>query len=239
MAILAIDTSTLTSSAAVVDEDGTVRAQVTGDPTEHSDRVLTWCADALARAGLAIGDVDAIAVGAGPGSFTGLRIGLATGKGLAYAAGKPLWLASSLAALAYDLAGAIDADDGAFLVPLLDARRGEVYAGFYRWRAGALESAGPERVLPPGELAAAIAAYGDRAHVGGDALAVHAEALAALPASIVCWPGAPATPSAAGVARAAFAGDRTDRLVDGAPAYIRPSEAEVKYPHGVPGALRR
>jgi tRNA threonylcarbamoyladenosine biosynthesis protein TsaB len=237
--ILALDTSTLTASAAVVDADGAVRAQATGDPTVHTDRVLEWCADVLARAGVAIADVDAIAVGAGPGSFTGLRIGLATGKGLAYAVGKPLWLASSLAALAWDLAGAIgDAADDGLLVPVLDARRGELYAGFYRRRGGVIEAVGVERVMPPAELVAAIAAHGGAAHVGGDALRVHAEPLAALPDGVRCWPGAPATPSAIGVARAALAGDRIDRLIAGAPAYIRLSEAEVKYPHGVPGAVK-
>lgn len=233
MAILALDTSTLTPSVAVTTADGAVLAAATGDPAEHSDRVLALCAAVLAEAGLAPGQLDAIAAGAGPGSFTGLRIGLATAKGLAYALRRPLWLASSLAALAWDL----DAPDGALRVPVLDARRGELYAGFYRRHGDALVAAGPERVLPPAELAAAIAAWGaGDVHLAGDALTVHAAALAALPYT---RHAAPITPPAAGVARAALAGDRVDRLATGAPAYIRPSEAEVKYPDGVPGALRR
>jgi tRNA threonylcarbamoyladenosine biosynthesis protein TsaB len=232
--LLALDTSTLTASAAVVALDGTVAAVVGGDPTALTDRVLLLCQQALAQAGVARTAITAIAVGAGPGSFTGLRIGLATGKGLAYGLGVPLWLASSLAALAYDLAAVAPADD-ASLVSALDARRGEIYAGCYRRTAAGLVAIGVERVLPPAALSAALTAP---AHLAGDALTAHAEALAALPAHVTCYPR-PRTPSAVGVATAALAGDRVDRLHHGAPAYIRPSEAEVKYPDGVPGAARR
>lgn len=237
MAILALDTATLTASAAVVGADGTLLAAAAGDPAEHSDRVLALCAAVLEAAGLAAKDLDAIACGAGPGSFTGLRIGVATGKGLAYALGKPLWLASSLAAMAWGLVDAVA--DGALVVPVLDARRGEIYAGFYRRHGAGLVAAGPERVFPPGELVAAIAAHDGAAggagavHLCGDALTVHAAVLADLPAEFTRHPG-PVTPPAHGVGRAALAGDRLDQLSAGTPAYIRPSEAEVKYPHGVP-----
>ena len=73
-------------------------------------------------------DLDAVAIGAGPGSFTGLRIGMATAKGIAFAAECPLWAVSSLAALAH----AAGRDPDAIVVAVLDARRGEVYAGAYR-----------------------------------------------------------------------------------------------------------
>ena len=237
MLILAVDTSTLTGSVAIVDAEGGVRAEVGGDPRAPSDRVVGLCAEAVAAAGIAMTELDAIAVGAGPGSFTGLRIGLATGKGLAYALGKPLWLASSLAALAYDHLPAVA--DGSLIVPALDARRGELYAGFYR-RAGArLIAVGPELVVAPTGLAAAIAAYDQHAEIVGDAVTIYAAALAALPTTMVAVTGARATPSARGVAVAASHGDRGDHLAHGAPTYIRPSEAEVKYPDGVPGAWRR
>lgn len=114
-AILAIDTSTLTASAAVVTLAGAPLAVVGGDPDVRTERVLLVCEQALAQAGVAPSALTAIAVGAGPGSFTSLRIGLATGKGLAYALGVPLWLASSLAALAYDLAAVVPADDALLL----------------------------------------------------------------------------------------------------------------------------
>ena len=235
--LLALDTSTLTASAAVVTLDGAPRAVVGGAPDARTDRVLLLCEQALAAAGVAPRELVAIACGAGPGSFTGLRIGLATAKGLAYALGRPLWLASSLAALAHDLAAAVP-DDGAPLFAALDSRRGEVYAAGFRRTGATLVAATDERVLPPGELAAMLGAVDARAHLAGDALEAHAAALATLPASVTRHP-AVRTPSALGVARAALAGDRRDRMTDGAPAYICPSAAEVKYPDGVPGAWRR
>ncbi|MEZ4401173.1 MAG: tRNA (adenosine(37)-N6)-threonylcarbamoyltransferase complex dimerization subunit type 1 TsaB [Kofleriaceae bacterium] len=236
MPILALDTSTLTGSAAVVADDGALVAVAGGAPGQRSDGILDLARQALAAAGTDRAALTAIAVGAGPGSFTGLRIGLASGKGLAYALGVPLWLASSLAALAWDLAAVVD-DADPLLVPVLDARRGEVYAGFYRRRGPALVAVADEQVLAPGALAQLLAARADRAHLGGDALTVHAAALAALPPTAHRHLDAPATPSAHGVARAALTGDRIDRTRDGAPTYVRPSEAEVKYPDGVPGAL--
>ncbi len=246
--VLALDTATLTASAAVVrlapGLAPDVLAAADAETGSRSERLMPLIVDIMTRAGTAIADVDAIAVGAGPGSFTGLRVGLATAKGLAFAVGKPLWLVSSLAALAWSMRDAA----GALWVPVLDARRGELYAGFYRGDAdGVPRAVAPERVLPPGELAAAIAAaLGDGAAgddgggvaIAGDALVVHAAALAALPPSVRRH-GGRTTPSAVGVAVLAAAGDRADGLALGAPAYLRPSEAEVMYPDGVPGALRK
>lgn len=231
--ILAIDTATLTASAAIV-RDGATLAAGDADTGSHSERLMPLIAELMAEVGVTPAQLDAIAVGAGPGSFTGLRIGLATAKGLAFAAGKPLWLVSSLAALAWAMRDA--APPGALLVPALDARRGEIYAGFYRLDGGVPRAVAPERVLPPEALAAAIeeACAGARdAAIAGDALVAHAAALAALPPSVIRL-ATRATPPAAGVAVVAAAGERADGLAHGAPAYLRPSEAEVKYPHGVP-----
>src|SRR6185295_11599803 len=104
------------------------------------------------------GALDAIAIGAGPGSFTGLRIGMATAKGIAFAAGRPLWAVSSLAALADDARHALAGDQrfghaDAAICAALDARRGELFAGWFR-RGAPL---GPERVIAPEDLAAWLA----------------------------------------------------------------------------------
>jgi tRNA threonylcarbamoyladenosine biosynthesis protein TsaB len=233
MRLLAIDTSTWTASVAVTDEHGAVIAAGDARTETHSENLLPLVADVVARAGIAPAALDAIAVGVGPGSFTGLRIGLATAKGVAFAAGRPLWAVSSLAALAVELAGACDA---ALLVPVLDARRGEIFAGFYG-RDGRARA--PECVLAPPALAAAIAAVrnaDETCALAGDALDVYGE-LRAIDG--VMTPTCRATPAAAAIARLALDGDRVDVLGHGAPVYIRPSEAEVKYPDGVPGALKR
>jgi tRNA threonylcarbamoyladenosine biosynthesis protein TsaB len=189
---------------------------------------------------LALADLDAIAVGAGPGSFTGLRIGVATAKGLAFAIGKPLWMASSLLALAWDLAATAAA--GALLIPALDARRHELYAGFYRRHGAVLVEVRSECVIPPSELAAVIAACSEvdgSIEIAGDALVTHVTAMTDLPPGVRCRTDVRTTPSAIGVALAAAASNRLDALAHGAPAYVRRSEAEVLYPNGVPGALPR
>ena len=249
MLVLALDTATLTASLAVVRDPSTGSGQApivlaTADvvtPT-HSD-VLLPALDALVRdAGVAPRDLDAIAVGAGPGSFTGLRIGMATAKGIAFAADRPLWLVSSLAALAWDAAAAhASAEPVGLFVPALDARRGEVYAGFYRREGAALAQVAPERVLSPPELAAAILAHRDEGTVAvfGDALGPHLAALADLGDGVVAMPDLRRTPSGVAVAHLALHGERVDALDRGAPAYIRPAEAEIRYPDGVPGALRK
>jgi tRNA threonylcarbamoyladenosine biosynthesis protein TsaB len=244
MRLLAFDTATLTASAAVVelDDDGRPRVLAAGELATttgaHGERLMPLVAELLARTDTTLAAVDAIAVGAGPGSFTGLRIGLSTAKGLAFAAQKPLWLVSSLGALAWSMAEAGDA----LRVPVLDARRGELYAGFFRLDAGVPRAIAPERVMPPADLAAAIAALApgdtDGVAVAGDALVAHGAALANLPVNVRRLSGR-ATPPAVGVAALAAAGDRADGLAHGAPAYIRPAEAEVMYPDGVPGALRK
>ena len=241
MRILAIDTATLTASCAVVeiDDAGALRvlAARDGETSTHSEKILPLVASVAEDAGVDVGHLDAFAVGAGPGSFTGLRIGMATAKGLAFAAGRPLWVVSSLAALALDL---VERGDAALYLPLLDARRGEIYAGFYRAAHGVVEAIAPERVLPPEDLPAALAAMpAASAIAGGDALAIHRDPLAALPGWVTLDAAARTTPSAVAVARLALAGDRRDVLGHATPAYIRPSEAEVKYPDGVPGALRK
>jgi tRNA threonylcarbamoyladenosine biosynthesis protein TsaB len=196
--VLAIDTATLTASAAIV-VDGITLAEESVRTGSHSEELMPMVARVMERAGLVPAQLDAVAVGAGPGSFTGLRIGMATAKGIAFAAGKPLWLGSSLAALAE---AARRRGARGLVVPVLDARRGEVYVGL----------PDGERVMPPGELR-----LDGPATLVGDAFDLYPD-LRALGDVMV------ATPGAAEVAAVAVP---TDVLTSGAPVYIRPSEAEV------------
>lgn len=237
MVILGLDTSTLTASVAVV-RDGDVVAAVDVATRAHGDVLLAAIDEVVRAAGMTAASLDAIAAGAGPGSFTGLRIGMATAKGIAFATGRPLYVISSLAALAADAAAAAGVGADMLIVPALDARRGEIYAGFYRGGA----AVAPERVLAPGALVEAIAGVrGDTptaAVIVGDAVRVYA--LAAEPGPGIASRGElRETPSGAAVARLASIGTHRDAVTDGAPQYIRQAEAEILYPNGVPGALRR
>jgi len=228
MRILGIDTSTTTASVAIVGPERTVFKDYVIAERRSSD--LLVAIDQLCKDyGVVPTELDAVAVGAGPGSFTGLRIGMATAKGIAFAAGKPLWAVSSLAALAAaNLAPSVCA--------VLDARRGEVFAGCYRGGAADRyphELVGEERLLAPSELHAWAESQLVDVLFIGDALDKYPE-LAPLTDR---W--TVATPPAMHVALLATKGARVDVLTSGAPSYIRASEAEIRYPDGVPGALRK
>ncbi|MBK8480565.1 MAG: tRNA (adenosine(37)-N6)-threonylcarbamoyltransferase complex dimerization subunit type 1 TsaB [Proteobacteria bacterium] len=121
--LLALDTATQQATVALCRETAIV-AEASRVVTTHSAGLLTLIEDVLVGAGLTLGAVDAIVCGQGPGSFTGLRIGLATAKGLCLAAEKPLLVVGSLLALAR----AALVEEAAATLALLDAGRGEVYA---------------------------------------------------------------------------------------------------------------
>jgi tRNA threonylcarbamoyladenosine biosynthesis protein TsaB len=219
--VLAIDTSTTRISVAIV-EDATILVEREDTVAKNRTGVLPLIDAAFADIGMPPRAIDAVAVGAGPGSFTGLRIGMATAKGIAFAAQRPLWAVSSLAAL---VEPELARDPGGLVVGVIDARRGEVYAGAYRAEGGRIVLAGDERVLPPAELDALVAGVrqvNETVRFVGVADGI-----------------GETTPRAASVARLALAGTHVDVLVGGAPSYIRASEAEIRYPDGVPGALRK
>lgn len=130
MKILAIETATAVCAAAIVTEDKVLRERSLFEHHIHSEKLLTMIDDVQKHAG----DYDAIAVSIGPGSFTGLRIGVSVAKGLAFALDKPPVAVPTLEALAWRavLEGfACDDDD---IVAMIDARRNGVYAGAYRTR---------------------------------------------------------------------------------------------------------
>ncbi|WP_077612232.1 tRNA (adenosine(37)-N6)-threonylcarbamoyltransferase complex dimerization subunit type 1 TsaB [Clostridium sp. Marseille-P2415] len=131
MRILGIESSSLVASVAVV-ADGVVTAEYTVNfKKTHSQTLLPMLDEIVKMVGLDLETIDAIAISGGPGSFTGLRIGSATGKGLGLALKKPLISVSTVDAMAYNLFGC------AFTVcPIMDARRNQVYTGIYDNRNG-------------------------------------------------------------------------------------------------------
>jgi tRNA threonylcarbamoyladenosine biosynthesis protein TsaB len=132
--LLGIDTSTPAAAACVLRSEGEAFEVVPpverlARPPAHAGELMPAVAEAMERAALDWGDLDAIAVGVGPGTFTGLRIGIATARALGTAAGLPLRRVSSLAALAAGIGE--EAGAGALRLPLIDARRGEVFAALF------------------------------------------------------------------------------------------------------------
>ena len=148
MKILALETSAKSVSTAVV-ENGAPLAyayQCTG--LTHSRTLMPMVDAMLKNAELTLGDMDAVAVAAGPGSFTGLRIGIAAVKGLAWAADKPCFGVSTLEAMAQNLAHM----DG-LLVCAMDARRNQVYNALFEAKSGVLTRLTPDRAIAVAELA--------------------------------------------------------------------------------------
>ncbi len=142
MKILAIDTATLSCSVALVNDDRLLAENTLVNDQTHSKHIMVLIQQVLDMSGVSVSDVDGFAATHGPGTFTGLRIGMSTVKGLAEAGDKPIVGVSSLAALAWQ------ADPSALICPLIDARRKEVYFAHYRFEDGKLKEVTPEAVGP-------------------------------------------------------------------------------------------
>ncbi len=154
MKLLGLDSSGLVASVAVV-EDGTLLAEYTVNYKKTHSQTLLPMLDAVVRMiELDLQEVDAIAVAAGPGSFTGLRIGSATAKGLGFALGKPLIGVPTLDALAYNLWGS-----DRLVCPMMDARRGQVYTGIYRFSQAVMHRLEGQMAIAAETLVEKINAY--------------------------------------------------------------------------------
>lgn len=127
MIILAIDTSTNVASCAVMDDERLLGESMVNDSVTHSQKLLPLISETLDRCKIDIEEIDLFAVANGPGSFTGLRIGVSTINGLAQAMDKPVIGISSLEALAHNVS-----TSEKLIVPLLDARRDRSFTGIYR-----------------------------------------------------------------------------------------------------------
>jgi tRNA threonylcarbamoyladenosine biosynthesis protein TsaB len=183
----------------------------------HSERLLPAIDHLLGNAGMAPGDLEGLAVAVGPGSFTGLRIGLSTVKGLALALGIPVAAVPTLDAMAASLPYAMFP-----VCPVLDARKGEVYCSLYRWREDRMQREWDYLALPPADLVRRLSepviVLGDGARAVSSAHARFAPPPRALPSpSTVGWLGLERLRAGASVA-----------VPDLLPIYLRPSEAELK-----------
>jgi len=221
--LLLVDTATPTGSVAVSQGEKLLGEVVLSGPANHTDHLLGNIDGLLRGAGLTVRDMDAFAVVLGPGSFTGLRVGVATVKGLALATGKPVVGISSLAALAWRLPFA-----ALPVCPLLDARKGEVYAALYQWTGEDFSVLLPPCVLPPERWLERLS--GDVLFVGDGAQSYRgliAERLGGR-ARFAPWP-AHTCRASNGLAPALEMLRRGEHLsLEGlVPTYIRPSEAEL------------
>ncbi len=176
MRILAMDSSGLVASVAVV-EDGPTESVTVAEFTvnykkTHSQTLLPMLDEVSGMIELDIDTIDAIAVAAGPGSFTGLRIGSATAKGLGLALKKPLIHVPTLHGLAYNLCGT-----GKVVCPIMDARRGQVYTGIFEFDGNELVVLEDQTAVSIEELGAKLAVYDREIVFLGDGVPVFRKSL--------------------------------------------------------------
>ena len=164
MKILALDSTAKTAAAALLEDDRLLCKSAESDALTHSATLLPSIERLLAEAKLTFGDIDLYAASAGPGSFTGVRIGAATLKGIAFGRNKPCCAVSALEALAYNLR-----DANGTVCALMDARRGQFYTATFAVRGGAVTRLTPDEAKSGAEIAASLAAYPQITLVGDGA----------------------------------------------------------------------
>ncbi|HEY6873733.1 MAG TPA: tRNA (adenosine(37)-N6)-threonylcarbamoyltransferase complex dimerization subunit type 1 TsaB [Geobacteraceae bacterium] len=220
--LLTIDTSTTSCSVALTLGEELVAEYLVGQGKTLTASLLDCIDDVLRRAGLAAEDLDGFGVAVGPGSFTGLRVGIATVKGLAMATGKPVAGFSSLAMLAMNIPWG-----GHPVCPMFDARKNEVYTGLYACRDFP-DPLMKDRVLPPARFLESL--EGPVIFVGDGAVRYRELIVDRLGDKALFAPRVANLPRAsAGALLAMRAFARGEALSSAllAPVYIRPSEAEL------------
>ena len=220
MLILAFESSARPASVALL-RDGQLLSQYSQcSQLTHSRTLLPMAEDMLKNAELTLDDVDLFAVAHGPGSFTGIRIGVSTVKGLAWASDKPCVGVSTLEAMAWHGLAA-----GGLICPVMDARRSQVYNALFEIRDGKPARLTEDRPISLEELTAELASYGWPVFLVGDGAELTAKALAAAGLPYTVAPENLRWQSAWGVAMAAQ--DKTPGSADTLlPVYLRLSQAE-------------
>lgn len=220
MLILAFESTAKAASAALL-RDGRLLSQYTQcSGLTHSRTLLPMGEDMLKNAELTLSDVDLLAVAHGPGSFTGVRIGVSMVKGLAWASDKPCVGVSTLEAMAWHGLAA-----GGLVCPVMDARRSQVYNALFRIEDGRPVRLTEDRPLALAELAEELRALGERAFLVGDGAELSFRALTERGIDCVLAPENLRMQSAWGVAMAAQ--DKTPGTADELlPVYLRLSQAE-------------
>lgn len=232
MKILAIETSTLLGGIAILDDASGLIAEVKLNvKSTHSERLMSEIGHIMDKTGLQLNDIDVFAVSIGPGSFTGLRIGVSTVKGFSYATGNPLVAIPTLEALAWNFPFCRYP-----VCTVLDARRQEVYAALFAW-----EGDGFRRILPeePLEIATLLACLNKREGDSGDGILFAGEGALLYRDIIMNGLGQKALfppldkmiPSPANIAFLGFQKAASREFADPislVPWYIRKSEAELK-----------
>ncbi len=229
MNILAIDTSSLVATAAVINEEKLLGEYSINHPKTHSQKLMPLVDGLLKSLDITMKDIDIIAISRGPGSFTGIRIGIATVKGLAQPDDIPIIGISSLEGMANNITYSED-----LICPIMDARRNQVYTGVYKWNNYKLNTLVEESPLTIVELMNILEKRDEKVIFLGDGLDRYEK-------DIIDYLGERAiiasqyvrAQRASSIAQLALdkirEGVPTDTYLTIAPTYLRKSEAERQY----------
>ena len=167
MKVLAVDTSTMMATCAVIDEGNLLGQFSLNQEMGHSENLVPMIKEVLDNLNLKVSDIDLYGVAIGPGSFTGLRIGIATVKSFAHVFDKPIVGVSTLEGLAFNL------PYKGQIMPMIDARRDRVYTGIYRWNMGNLINILEPSIMEIGELIEVLNKDYDDIIVNGNGTILH------------------------------------------------------------------
>lgn len=228
MKILALDTSSIVATAAVMDGEKLMGEYILNHKKTHSQKLMPMLEEILKSCDLSPKDIDIFGAALGPGSFTGLRIGLATIKAMAQALDKPVVGVSTLEGLAYNLIYC-----KARICPIIDAQRDLVYTGLYQWDQINLNKIMEEKVLSIDELLSILKEKNEEIMFIGDALEKFRGLIQeTLKEKAIFPPGIVTMPRASSVAelvrRRAEAGELS-KASEVVPIYMRKSQAEKQW----------
>ncbi|MCL2202178.1 MAG: tRNA (adenosine(37)-N6)-threonylcarbamoyltransferase complex dimerization subunit type 1 TsaB [Oscillospiraceae bacterium] len=220
MLVLSMDSSAKPASAAVC-ADGVLLGQYfQNSGLTHSRTLLAMAEDLLKNLELSVADMDLIAVSRGPGSFTGVRIGVSAANGLAWGADKPVCGVSTLEAMAFQTE-----HKELVICPVMDARRSQVYNALFKWQDGRPVRLCEDRAISLEDLSAVLKTFDTPTYLVGDGACLSYDFLAGAGVSCLLAPALMRYQTAYGVALAAAASKPTSAL-ELEPSYLRPSQAE-------------
>jgi tRNA threonylcarbamoyladenosine biosynthesis protein TsaB len=221
MKILAVDTSSLVATAAICEDDKLICEIVLNNKLTHSETLLPIIDSCFKKSELNPEDIDLYAVSQGPGSFTGLRIGVTTVKGLAHACNKPVVGVNTLEALAYNLPFC-----PYIIAPIMDARREQVYNAFYRFVDGKLTEIAAPRAISLDDCISELEMLSEKVVFLGDGVSVHKEKIAEKLGSLAVFAPQNCNMQRASCVCQAAKTKETIHYSKLAPVYLRKSQAE-------------
>lgn len=227
MKLLGLECSGKTASVALCDGEKLLAESFLNCGLTHSQTLLPIAEAILSQSGIRLQELDGVAVTCGPGSFTGVRIGVALAKGLAMGANLPCFGVSSMEALAWNAAGYEKLSPKLLICPVMDARRNQVYNALFEFRGGILNRLCADRALSISDLASELQDLGRPVLLLGDGAELSFGSLAQA-ADVLLAPQPLRFGSAWGLLQAAVRAQplTPDQLL---PSYLRPSQAEREY----------